>query len=118
MYLRIKIAKGNEYVQVVEGKRDPATRKVRQRVVVSLGVHSNPASCLEAKKRERSELKQAWTPILARYAKWGDDKLNATEKREQASMLAKLAKLDRDIAVLADIVKNNRVGTTHRPNKP
>ncbi len=38
MYLRTVKSRGNEYLRIVEGYRDPKTGKVKQRVLQQLGV--------------------------------------------------------------------------------
>jgi hypothetical protein len=101
VFVRSKVAKGHKYYQIVEGVRDGA--KVRQRVIVALGACPDPVKALKNKKLAL-KCHQKWRARFARFA----DTPKMIERR-LARVDVWIAKLESEIAILENIVKNKLV---------
>jgi hypothetical protein len=107
VFIRLKIAKGHRYYQIVEGVRDG--ERVRQQIVMSLGTTPDPAAALKRMRRELARLERERSTWPREYS---------PESRTLAHRLERLdvriAKLRDNVFKLGALIKSKLIGTTEK----
>ena len=95
MFIRKKTCNDQVFYQVVEGRREPFTGKVRQRIVVTLGKDARIGAAVKTRKRYLAQLKR-------RRAVWPEAPDPAVYPR---TTIDRIKRLDRMIALEIDRIE-------------